>query len=310
MNGRMKEALEVCMGRLERGLSVDEALSGYESLEQELRPLLEAAAELRAASANASDYPPAAQAAGRARMHATREEVAGRRHSLFTAVPWRPLTALGLGAVALAIVALTTNVFDFRGSTTVARADGVVSRSSTDTVILATSQGPLTVQIKEDTVVLDSSGNAISGGQIVPGAPATVEFEEDGDEVSGVKIEIEEDDDDDGNESHGAEVEFEGVLQSVSGNVLVLSTGFGIATVYTDAGTQIEGALQPGQLLEIHAVVQADGSYLAREIKAGESEAEGDASAPGGNVGPSQTEAPGGDEPDEHPQEEPQEPED
>jgi hypothetical protein len=179
-------------------------------------------------------------------------------------------------------VAVTTNLFDFGGSTTVARADGVVSRSNANTVILATSQGPLTVQIKADTVVLDPSGNAISGGQIVPGAPATVEFEEDGDEVSGVKIEIEEDDDDGGSESHGAEVEFEGVLQSVNGNVLVLSTGFGTATVYTDAATQIEGVLQPGQSLEIHAIVQADGSYLAREIEAGEDEDEDAAPSPEG----------------------------
>ncbi|MFN7035504.1 MAG: DUF5666 domain-containing protein [Bellilinea sp.] len=59
------------------------------------------------------------------------------------------------------------------------------------------------------------------------------------------------------------EVEFYGKIESIQNGVYVI----GGRTVRTTAGTEIKGALALGMMVKVHATLQADGGYLAREIE-------------------------------------------
>ena len=59
------------------------------------------------------------------------------------------------------------------------------------------------------------------------------------------------------------EVEFFGKIESIQNGVY----GIGGRTVRTAAGTEIKGALAVGMMVKVHATLQADGTYLAREIE-------------------------------------------
>lgn len=263
MNREVEAALDACLPRLARGETVEQCLADYGAVASELRPLLEAAAALRTGGAAIPEASAQKAASGRLRMHAVRSRQAEGRST------GRPLrSGLGLVAVAAAVVllvggGLTTLLIDFGGGTTRAQAVGTVSSTSPSAIVLSTDRGPVSVQIGGHTAVFDSSGNLIAVDQIVPGARARVEFEEDEGGLSGWKVEIEEDDDG----SSGAEVEFSGVIRSIADGSLTLESSFGTPTVRIDSATEVNGRLQPGVTVEVHAIVSPDGSYAAREIK-------------------------------------------
>ena len=73
--------------------------------------------------------------------------------------------------------------------------------------------------------------------------------------------------DDDDERGHGAEVEFSGTIEVVDGNTLTVSASFGVATVVVGPQTEVKGALNTGAVVDVHASVQNDGNYLAREIE-------------------------------------------
>jgi hypothetical protein len=271
MKRNIEEALGDCLARLDRGESLDSCLRSYEGIFEELRPLLEAAGAVRARAGSVGDYPREAAERGRARMQAERERQAQRRRPL---LGWSPFGSLVVGgvaaaALALAVLGLSGTLFDFGGQPSVAQAEGIVASAGTDSVVLTTADGRLVVSIGDKTVVLDSNGGVISGGEIVPGRRARIEFEEEADGITGLKIEVEDDDRDD-DESHGAEVEFSGVIRSIDGNTLTLETSFGNAVVRIDAATEVKGTLQVGLAVKIHATLEQSQSYLAREIEAAE----------------------------------------
>lgn len=61
----------------------------------------------------------------------------------------------------------------------------------------------------------------------------------------------------------GTEVEIFGTIESISGSVYVV----GGKTVNTDAATEITGVLAVGSFVKIHAALNADGTFQAREIE-------------------------------------------
>ncbi|MFZ3078780.1 MAG: DUF5666 domain-containing protein [Bellilinea sp.] len=61
----------------------------------------------------------------------------------------------------------------------------------------------------------------------------------------------------------GVEVEIFGSIESISGTVYVI----GGKTVNTDASTEITGVLAVGSFVKIHAALNADGTFQAREIE-------------------------------------------
>src|SRR3990172_2309698 len=288
MKSALKQALADCLARLEAGAGIEECLRGHDALAAELRPLLEAGQAVRAR--DVADYRPDAFQRGRARMHAARmSETAGGGRPAWAGL-WRPLALTGVAAAVALIAALgfTTDIFRFGADTTSAEVDGVVSRVDPDAIILITRDGRLSVRIAENTIVLDANGNPISGGEITPGRSARIEVEEEDGEYSAQRIEVEDEDD----EGHGAEVEFSGKVQTVSGGTLTIEASFGVATVLIGPNTEVKGPLNPGVAVKVHADVQADGSYLAREIEtAGDS---GDDSGSGGGGTPSSGSGDGG----------------
>ncbi|MHB0965134.1 MAG: DUF5666 domain-containing protein [Bellilinea sp.] len=61
----------------------------------------------------------------------------------------------------------------------------------------------------------------------------------------------------------GTEVEIFGTIESITGTVYVV----GGKTVNTDAATEITGVLAVGSFVKIHAALNADGTFQAREIE-------------------------------------------
>ncbi|MHB8818272.1 MAG: DUF5666 domain-containing protein, partial [Bellilinea sp.] len=61
----------------------------------------------------------------------------------------------------------------------------------------------------------------------------------------------------------GTKIEFFGTIDSITGSVLVISG----KTVNTDATTEIKGMLAVGDLVKVEGLLNADGTYLAHEIK-------------------------------------------
>jgi len=293
MKSALKQALADCLARLEAGAGIEECLRGHEALAAELRPLLEAAQALRAREL--AGYRPEAFQRGRTRMHAARisqAERGGRR--AWAGFFARPLALTGVAAVVAVVAALglTTGVFDFGASTTSAQVNGVVSRVDPNAIVMITSDGLLTIRIGENTLVFDASGNQINGDAIAPGRSARIEVEEEAGEYSAQRIEV----DDDDERGHGAEVEFSGHVQTVSGGILTVQASFGVATVIVDASTEVKGLLTPGAAVELHANVQDDGTYLAREIEVkGESSGE-DGGGGGGDDGGTPSSGHGGDD--------------
>src|SRR3990172_3970123 len=294
MKSAFEQALADCLARLEAGAGIEECLRGHEALAGELRPLLEAAQALRAS--DVAGYRPEAFQGGRARMHAARVLAAERGGRSAFAGLWRPLTLMGVAATlaVLAGLGLTTGIFRFGADTTSAQVNGVVSSVDPTAIVLITADGRVSIRIAEGTVVLDAMGNEITGGDIAPGRSARIEVEEEGGEYSAQRIEVEEDDE----EGHGAEVEFTGVVKAVNGNAVTVQASFGTATVLIGPTTQVKGVLTPGVAVEVHANVQNDGSYLAKQIEAkGESSGEGGGDgSDGGGDGGTPSSGPGGDD--------------
>ena len=61
----------------------------------------------------------------------------------------------------------------------------------------------------------------------------------------------------------GVEVEIFGTIESITGTVYVV----GGKTVNTDAATEITGVLAVGSFVKVHASLNADGTFMAREIE-------------------------------------------
>jgi hypothetical protein len=284
MRQALEEALARCLARMEEGAAIEECLRDHAGLAAELRPLLEAAQTLRGPAGGIPEHTSPAFERGRARMHAARREAEGERRAPFAGLFGRPLSLVAVAAVVALLAALgfTTDLFRFGADTTSAHVQGVVSRVDADAIVITTPDGQVVIRIGENTVVLDASGNPINGGDIVPGRSAKIEVEEDDDgEFDAQRIEVEDDEDDEGG---GAEVEFSGVVDSVSGVTIAVQASFGPATVTTDSETEIRGTLAEGATVEIHATLQDDGSYLAREIEAQAAVGDGDDnSGPGGD---------------------------
>jgi len=267
MKRSLEEALAPCLARLEEGASIEEALRGQEALAAELRPLLEAAHEIRTQTDGIQEYRPQAFERGRSRMHAVRAgRDVSRRAPWAGLLSWRPtaLAALAVVVALLAVLGFTTGVFRFDATTTSAYLEGVVSRADPDAIVLSTADGEVTIRIGENTIVLDAAGNVISGGDIVPGRSAKVEVEEEGTFLAR-RIEVEDDDDGHG---RGSEGEFSGIVQTIGGFTVTVQASFGVATVRINPQTEVKGTLSEGATVKIHATLQGDGSYLAREIEA------------------------------------------
>ena len=264
MKSALKQALADCLARVEAGAGIEECLRGHDALAAELRPLLEAAQTLRAR--DVADCRSEAFQRGRTRMHAARMSETERGGRTAWAGLWRPLALTGVAAAVALITALgfTTDIFRFGADTTSAEVDGVVSRVDPDAIILITADGRVSIRIAEGTLVLDAMGNEITGDDIAPGRSARIEAEEKDGEYSAQRIEVEDED----GEGQGAEVEFSGKVQTVSGSTLTIETSFGTATVVIGPETQVKGALTPGVAVEVRANVQSDGSYLAKQIEA------------------------------------------
>lgn len=264
MKSALKQALADCLARLEAGAGIEECLRGHDALAAELRPLLEAAQALRAR--DVADYRPDAFQRGRARMHAARMSETERGGRPAWAGLWRPLALAGAAAAVavLAALGLTTGILRFGTDTTSAQVNGVVSRVDPDAIILITADGRVSIRIAEGTLVLDAVGNEITGDDIAPGRSARIEVEEENGEYSAQRIEVEDEDD----EGQGAEVEFSGKVRTVSGGTLTVETSFGVPTVVIGPNTEVRGTLAAGVAVKVQANVQADGSYLAREIEA------------------------------------------
>ena len=281
MKPALKQALADCLARLEAGAGIDESLRGHEALAAELRPLLEAAQSLR--GYGVKDYREEAFQRGRVRMHGARVLEAERRGRGAWSGLWRPLTLTAVAAAVaiLAALGLTTGVLRFGADTTSAEVNGVVSRVDPTAIIIITMDGLLTIRIGENTLVFDASGNQINGEKIAPGRSARIEVEEEAGEYSAQRIDV----DDDDERGHGAEVEFSGTIEVVDGNTLTVSTSFGVATVVLGPDTEVKGALNAGAVVAVHASVQNDGNYLAREIEVKSSETGGDGGGDGGGGG-------------------------
>ncbi len=268
MKRALEEALTACLARMEAGSKIEDCLRDHGAIAGELRPLLEAAQALRSQQGRIPAHTPAAFHRGRTRMHTARalQAEGGRRR------PWagffgRPAAVVAVGTVAavLAVLAFTTGLLQFDADTTSAAVQGVVSRVDRDAIQLTTVDGRLDIRIAEDTVVLDASGNTISGVDIVPGRPAEIEVKEEEDgEFSARRIEVKEDSE---IEAGGTEVEFSGVVQTVSGDTITVKAPFGLATVHTNVGTEFKDTVFSGAFVEVRATLRDDGSYLAREIR-------------------------------------------
>jgi hypothetical protein len=284
MKRPIEEALVRCLARLEEGSTVGEALRGQEAMAAELRPLLEAAYKLRTQANSIEEYRPNAFERGRSRMHAVRASRGASARAPFAGLlSWRPvgLAALAVVVALLALLGSTTGVFHFGAGTTSAYLEGVVSKADPNTIVLSTPDGDVTVQIGEGTVVLDAAGKVISGGDIVPGMMAKVEVEEDGTFLAR-RIEMEHDGHGHG---HGAEVEFSGTIQTIGSSALTVQASFGVATVHLDSQTEVNGTLSAGGTIDVHAMLQDDGSYLAREIDVQEATGDEDGGPGGGENG-------------------------
>lgn len=286
MRTDVQEALDRCLARLEAGTDIETCLRDERELAAELRPLLEAAGALREERRRAGEPSPAAFSAGRARMHAAR---AGESERALGIAGWlgglaRPAALAGVAALVavVAAVGLTTDLFDFGATSTSAHVEGVVSRVDAGTLLLTTKDGQVSVSIVPHTVVLDADGQPVGGDVIPPGSAVRVEVEEEQGVLTAVNIEFEDDDD----RGEGAEVEFSGVIQSVSGSTIELQASFGAATVLVDANTEVKGTLAAGVRIEVHATRQADGTYLAREIEVQGAGAEDDDDEDEDNSGP------------------------
>jgi hypothetical protein len=73
------------------------------------------------------------------------------------------------------------------------------------------------------------------------------------------------------------EVEFFGKIESIQNGVYVI----GGRTVRTAAGSEIKGMLAVGMMVKVHATLQADGTYLAREIEPAQGDDAGKTVTPG-----------------------------
>jgi hypothetical protein len=279
MKAAVQKALADCLARLESGAGIEECLRGHEALAAELRPLLEAARALRAREA--PDYRPEAFQRGRVRMQAARILAAERGGRSVWAGLWRPLALTGVAAVVAVLAALgfTSGVFRFGADTTSAQVDGVVSRVDPDAIIITTLDGRTTIRIGDSTLVLDATGNQISGGEIAPGRSVRIEVDEQDGEYSARRIEVEDDD----HEAKDAEVEFGGVVTAVNGNAVTVQASFGSATVLIGPATEVKGTLTPGVTVEVDANAQNDGSYLATKIEVKSAPAGEDSGGDGGD---------------------------
>lgn len=268
MKRALQEALAECVARLEAGASIDDCLRGRGARTAELRPLLEAAAALRAGQGRIPEYTTQGFQSGRARMQAARAHQAeDSSGSLWPRFFGRPAALLAMVAVValVAVLGFTTELFRFGADTTSAHVEGVVSRVDPDAIILTTADGQVVISIGEDTIVVDAQGTVISGGDIVPGRLASVEVEMEDGAFAGLRVEIEDNDDD---ETLGAEVEFDGVVEAVGEGAITVRASFGAATVLIDTHTEVKGTLAVGLTVEVHATPEGDGSFTAREIRA------------------------------------------
>ena len=269
MRNELRQALAECLSRLEAGETVEACLRDRPQLAKELRPLLEAAAGVRGLPVE--PYSPQAFHAGKARL----------RSSLAAATPahgaWAPLRRTGLvvaTAALIAVVALlafTTDLFRPGSTPTEAHVTGVLSSFNQGALVVATSRGPVTINVTDTTKILDPKGQAQTPEQIAPGDHVRIRVDEDNEgHFTAEEVELEEDEDGGGGDDlpGTVEVEFKGTVQSLTnGGDLTLATSFGIATVHVLHATEVKGTLTAGVTVKVHANREADGTFTAREIE-------------------------------------------
>lgn len=279
MSRRIEDALAESLERLDAGAGIEEVLRGQEDLAAHLRPLLEAAMSARVGGARIPTHSESAFQRGRLRMHAARVEEAGRRSRAGIGFfGWRTLALAGAAAaVGLLVVGTATDVFRFGAQPTLAL-DGFVSRVDPNAIHVTTDDGERIVIIDEATDIYDETGAVILGQQIAPGKRVKIEVEKKDGEYEGRQVNVE----GDGEHGQNEEVEFSGVVATVSGSLVEIDAPFGTATVHLDANTEIKGAISPGRTVKVHAMRQNDGSYLATEIEVADAGDGGDNSGPGG----------------------------
>ena len=250
MKRELREALAVCLARLEAGESVEACLRGHEALAAELRPLLAAASAVR--DFPVEPYSPEGFQGGRARLRSAVRSAAERRPPGLP-MAWqlmRPAAALAVATVvaALALLALTTDVFRFGAGQTEA-VEGVVESVEDGTWIINTRSGTRQVKVGPDTPVLGGD-TSLTARDVTPGT----------------QVIIQDDDDDGAAEGIFVEEEFEGTVTGINGSDLTVQTSTGPVVVRRAAHTEVEGTLAVGAAVKVRATWQ-DGVYVAREIK-------------------------------------------
>ncbi len=148
---------------------------------------------------------------------------------------------------------------------------------------LLKSEDPIIAPRFEFYGIVESAGDAgwmISGETVQVNAETTIEagvadgslVEVEGNILEGSlvasKIHLEDAQKDQKPEQGRNEVEFKGVIELIDGDVYVIAG----KTVASDASTEIKDVLAVGDLVKVHAALQSDGSYLAREIEREDSE--------------------------------------
>ena len=102
-------------------------------------------------------------------------------------------------------------------------------------------------------------------GRVVSGSLLAREIKSEDSIVSGFELETGTPEALSTSQPSGSEVEFTATLVSISGNTWLV----GERNVVVSASTEIKDNPQVGSLVKVHANLQADGSYLAREIELG-----------------------------------------
>lgn len=265
----LQEALAQCLQRLEAGDDIESCLPARPQQAEQLRPLLEAAAALRALPIE--PYSRQAFQQGRARLRATLAQMR-RQPSVSPVGRWwaalrRPLALVavaGLIAV-LALLALTTDLLRPGTAPTQAQVQGFLSSVQEGSLLITTPDGQLRIGLSESTQVVGAQGQELRPEQIVPGGPVRVEVEEEeGGGLTALRVQVEEEERE---EPHPVKVEFSGSVLAVSGQEITLSAPFGSAVVLITAQTEMKGQLLPGTNVLVEAIRQPDGTYLGREIK-------------------------------------------
>ena len=301
MNKDLQKALNDCTARMEAGADVEASLAGWEEHASELRPLLEAALSVR--ELTIEPHSELAFQAGKSRMSAA---VAAERNRPRRSGAWfwpaqslpRAAAAVGVAFVLalIALIGLTTDVLRSGTSTTQAEVEGFLTAINEDEIVLTTDDGLVTIQLTDDTLVLDLSGGTLPPSRIVPGGPLIILVGTEDGVQTALKIELVEP----VGGGQIVEVEFSGSVRSVTESSVIIEAPFGSAFVRIVLETEVEGAIVAGSLVEVEGTGDGDGTFTASEIKVvglGGDDDDGSNGGPSGDDDGSSS-GPGGDDDD------------